>query len=318
MTHFQHTAQGTMKIVRLAAAAVTTAALGAFAVLPCALAGPAQPTLPTPARLAALAFPGWTDSTAGRLHSATLPQLPGMAQAAYPGWQTGANRVRVEPQLVLRTDDTHVTLIAGLVPAGDDGRSVAAHATPMALAAYQFAQRGDAWRVSGRQGIFALRGFAGGAAVRALALAPHHPAVAVEYGSCWQGYCGTWLAVYEAGPGMVSREPAVELALSGINVDSAPDCQRRLAALRKPHVWDVAARAADVASDPHDCYAIDSSWTVGAAHDLPGDLVIRYHGAISRAGSHASAADAIDQRQVLRYTNGRYRAVSGFSPVPGI
>jgi len=304
-----------MQIVRLAAAAVTSAAAGAFVVPPYALAGPAPQ--PTPARLAALAFPGWTDSTAGRVHSATLPQLPGMAQADYPGWQAGTNRVRVEPRLVLRTDATHATLIAGLVPADDDGRSVAAHATPMALAAYQFERRGDAWRVSARQGIFALRGFAGGAAVRALALAPHHPAVAVEYGSCWQGYCGTWLAVYEAGPGMVSREPAVELALSGINVDSASDCQRRLAALLKPHAWDVAAHTA-APSDPHDCYAIDSSWTIGAAHDLPGDFVIRYHGAISRAGAHADAADAIDQRQVLRYANGRYRAVSGFSPVPGI
>ena len=307
-----------MKTVRLAAAAATTAAAGAFVALPCAFAAPLAPAaLPTPARLAALAFPGWTDSTAGRVHSASLPQLPGMAQAAYPGWQADANRVRVEPRLVLRTDATHATLIAGLVPAGADGRSVAAHATPMALAAYQFEHRGNAWRVSGRQGVFALRGFAGGAAVRALALAPGHPAVAVEYGSCWQGYCGTWLAVYEAGPGMVGREPAVELALSGINVDSAPDCQRRLAALLKPHAWDVAARSAGGA-DPHDCYAIDSSWTIGAAHDVPGDFVIRYHGAISRAGAHAGAADTIDQRQVLRYRNGRYRAVSGFSPVPGI
>jgi len=305
-----------MKIARLVAAAVTTAGAGIVIVSPCALAGPAP--LPTPARLTALAFPGWTDSTAGRVHSATLPQLPETAHAAYPGWQPGANRVRVEPQLVLRTDATHATLIAGLVPAGDDGRPVAAHATPMALAAYQFERHGAAWRVSSRQGIFALRGFAGGAAVRALALAPRHPAVAVEYGSCWQGYCGTWLAVYEAGPAMVSREPAVELALSGINVDSAPDCQRRLAALLKPHAWDVAARTAADAADPHDCYAIDSSWTIGTTHDLPGDLVIRYHGAISRAGARADGADAIDQRQVLRYTNGRYRAVSGFSPVPGI
>lgn len=301
----------------LARCATAALAAAAAAVPSCARAGAAA--LPSPARLAALAFPGWTDSTAGRVHSASLPQLRGVAHGgAYALWHAGANRVRVEPQLVLGLDATHAILIAGLVPAGENGRARATHATPMALAAYQFERHGDAWRVSGRQGIFALRGFAGAATVRAIALAPRHPALAVEYGSCWQGYCGTWLAVYEAERDQIRREPAVELALSGINVDSAPDCRRRLAALLEPHVLEAAARTAGPADDTHDCYAIDSSWSIGAARDAPGDFVIRYRGAISRAAAPADAAAGIDQRQVLRYGHGRYRAISGFSPVPGI
>jgi hypothetical protein len=294
------------------------AGIVAAACVPVLCAGASASALPTPAQLAALAFPGWSDSAAGRVHSATLPALPGTARGIYAGWNTGANRVLVEPKLVLRTDATHLTLVAGLVPANDEGHSVAVHATPMALAAYQFEQHGGTWGVSGRQGIFALRGFSGAAAVREVALAARRPAVAVEYGSCWQGYCGTWLAVYEAGRDMVRREPAVELALSGINVDSAADCQRRLAPLVKPHAQDPGPRDDGGGSDTHDCYAIDSSWTVDASHDQPGDLTIHYQGAISRAEAHTRPPAAIDQRQVLRYGNGKYRAISGFSPVPAI
>lgn len=293
-------------------------AIVAFSCLPALRCAAAATVTPTPAQLAALAFPGWSDSAAGRVHSATLPPLPGTGHGIYAGWTVGPNRVLVEPKLVLRTDATHLTLIAGLVPAGDDGRASTTHATPLALAAYQFEQHGGTWGVSGRQGIFALRGFSGAAAVREVALAARRTGVAVEYGSCWQGYCGTWLAVYEAGRDAIRREPAVELALSGINVDSAADCQRRLAPLVKPHPQEPVARDDGGAPDTHDCYAIESSWVIDAAHEQPGDLTIRYQGAISRAESYAGPPAAIDQRQVLRYGNGKYRAVSGFSPVPAI
>lgn len=302
-----------------AAFSLRRAALGAAvlsACVPC-FAAAAQP-LPTPAQLAALAFPGWSESAAGRVHSAALPPLPGTGHGIYAGWNVGPNRVLVEPKLVLRTDPSHLTLIAGLVPAGDDGRSSAVHATPLALAAYQFEQHGGTWGVSGRQGIFALRGFSGAAAVREVVLAARRQAVAVEYGSCWQGYCGTWLAVYEVGRDAVRREPAVELALSGINVDSAADCQHRLAPLVKPHAQDPIARDDGGAPDTHDCYAIESSWSIDATHEQPGDLTIRYQGAISRAESYGGPPAAIDQKQVLRYGNGKYRAVSGYSPVPAI
>jgi len=302
-----------ISLCRAVVGAVVAASMPAV----CSAMGPVSQ--PTAAQLAALAFPGWNDSTAGRVHGAALPPIPGVvAHGVHTGWNQGMNRVVVEPKLVLRTDATHLTLIAGLVPAGDDGRSNAAHATPMALAAYQFEQHAGTWGVSGRQGIFALRGFSGAATVHEVTLAARRPAVAVEYGSCWQGYCGTWLAVYEVNRDMVRHEPAVELALSGINADSAADCQRRLVPLIKPRTPDPAPRDDGVAADTHDCYAIESSWAIDAGHDQPGDLTIRYQGAMSRAEAHAGPPTAIDQRQVLRYGNGKYRAISGFSPVPAI
>jgi hypothetical protein len=301
-----------MKSKTTSAAAVLGAILGAVAFWGPAAAGPAQ--VPAPEHLMALAFPGWADSAGGRLQSVTLPRGSG----THAGWSADAARVLAEPRLVLRTDATHLTLVAGLLPAGEDGKPAVSQLTPMALAAYQFELRGAIWAMAARQGIFAWRGFDGAATLRAVALSSQHQGLGIEYGGCWDGYCGTWIALYELNRGMVRRQPVVELALSGNNVDGAADCARRLQPLLKARNPDAPAREDGAASDTHDCYAVESSWAVDPARDQPGDLVIHYQGAISRADAHAAAPVAIDQKQVLRYGSGKYRAVSGFNPVPPI
>jgi hypothetical protein len=300
------------------------AILPAAAVLAVTACWPAaQAAEPDMGRLMAQAYPGWDDSAAGRVRTVTVPHLPGVTDVHGANWQTGARRVLAAPELVLRTDATHLTLVAGLVPTGADGKPAAAHPVPRALAAYQFARRGGAWTLAASQGIFALRGFFGEARVREIKLAGQRQGVAVEYGSCWGGYCGTWLALYELQGPTVQATPVVEMALSGTNVNAALDCARRLQPLVKAPPQNSGRDDGGLHDDGtlpgnHDCYAIDGSWQVDPARAQPGDLVVHYHGAISRAEAHAAAPAAIDQRQVLRYRDGRYRAVAGFNPVPPI
>jgi hypothetical protein len=294
------------------AAAVLGGVLSAAAVWGPAAAVPQNAAAPE--HLMALAFPGWTDSAGGHLQSVTLPRGSG----THAGWSADAARVLAEPGLVLRTDATHLTLVAGLLPAGEDGKPAVSQLTPMALAAYQFELRGASWTLAARQGIFAWRGFDGAATLRAVALSSQRHGLGVEYGGCWDGYCGTWIALYELNRGMVRREPAVELALSGNNVDGAADCARRLQPLLKARNPDAPTHDGGAAGDTHDCYTVESSWAVDPAREQPGDLVIHYQGAMSRADAHAAAPVAIDQKQVLRYGSGKYRAVSGFNPVPPI
>jgi hypothetical protein len=298
----------------LLAAGGTSMALGAGAAN--APSAAAVAPLPAAAHLMTLAFPGWADSTAGRVQTVTLP-APG---PGYAGWSGGPARVIAEPKLVLRLDGGHLTMVAGLAPAGEDGKPAAGQLTPMALASYQFEQHGNGWILAGHQGVFAWRGFYGAANVRAVPLSAQHQGIGVEYGSCWDGYCGTWMALYEMDKGSVRREPAVEMALSGTNADSAADCGRRLQPLVKPRTPGTTSASVPERgrADVHDCYAIESSWTIDASRDQPGDLVIRYQGAMSRADAHLAAPAAVDQRQVLRYSGGKYRAVSGFNPVPPI
>jgi hypothetical protein len=124
-------------------------------------------------------------------------------------------------------------------------------------------------------------------------------------------------------------QPAVELSLSGHNDNAAFDCERRLQPLIK-HEHDHGPHDDSEKPDRRDCYAIEGSWTIapmpnaapGPAHDpgdeQPGDMVIHYQGAMSRAAAHAAPPVVVDQRQVLRYGGARYRAISGFDPVPPI
>jgi hypothetical protein len=311
-----------MTFIRIAAAALLAAgalglagvAFSAGAANAPAMAAP----LPAAAQLMGLAFPGWADSAAGRVQTVALAGPA--AGPGYAGWSAGPARVNAEPRLVLRLDPGHVILIAGLAPLGEDGRPAAGQLTPMALASYQFEQHGANWLLTGRQGVFALRGFHGTAKARAVPLSAQRQGIGVEYGSCWEGYCGTWMALYEVDKGVVRREPAVEMALSGTNADSAADCTRRLQPLARPRAPELAPVSMPDRrrAGSHDCYAIESSWTIDAAHELPGDLVIRYQGAMSRAEAHLLPSAQVDQRQVLRYGSGKYRAVAGFNPVPPI
>jgi hypothetical protein len=306
-----------MTLIRIAAAALFAACAQGTAFSAGAANTPAVATpLPTAAQLMAQAFPGWGDSAAGRVQTMVLPgAAPG---PAYAGWSAGPARVIAEPKLVLRLDASHLILIAGLAPVGEDGKPAAGQLTPMALAAYRFEQHGANWALAGRQGVFSWRGFHGAANVRAVPLSTQRQGVAVDYGSCWEGYCGTWMALYEVDKGVVRREPAVEMALSGTNADSAADCARRLQPLIRPRGPEPVPIPDRGRADSHDCYAIESSWTVDASRELPGDLVVRYQGAMSRAEAHLQPPAPVDQRQVLRYGSGKYRAVSGFNPVPPI
>lgn len=285
----------------------------------CRAAAPAAVPTPQPsaAGLMALAFPGWRDAAGGHLQTVTLARLTGVSNAGYANWNTGTNQVLAEPKLVIRLDASHLTLIAGLIPAGDDGKGATPHVTPMAVAAYQFEHKNGTWLLSGSQGVFALRGFFGRATLHNVALARGRHAVGVEYGSCWQGHCGTWLALYELDKDMARDEPAVELALSGTNINATFDCGRRLRPLIKRRLEDD-TREDGLAPESHDCYAIESDWHIDAGHAAPGELVVRFHGAMSRAADHAAPPVAVAQRQVLRYAGGKYRAVAGFDPVPGI
>jgi hypothetical protein len=276
-----------------------------FLALALCQAGPVLAAPPAAEDLLRIVFPGWDQTDRGRLQQATLA-------ATERGWGTGQQQgVMVDPKLVIETSRDGVTLLAGLVP------KFAAHVTPMALSAYHFRRAGAHWVLEDRQEGFGYRGFFGEATLRQIDMSSNTAGVGVEYGSCWGGFCGSWLTVYQVRHGKVQEKPVAEITLAGFNYNSAGDCRRRLQPLLQLEPGDVHADE-DTSSAPHSCYKISATWSVApSTGSQPGEMTIHYSGAISQPPP-ASAVRAIDQDLVLRFIGGEYRVVSGEDPVPRI
>lgn len=273
-------------------------------------AGAAPP--PSAETLARIVFPGTEGRLAGSVQTVALP---GNGR----GWGSGEPmRVVIDPRLALHSGADSITLIVAMVPADSDGKPAAFHPTPVALSAYRFRQAGAHWALMARQEGFAYQGFFGEADVRPLTLSERTQGLAVQTGSCWGGYCGSWVALYQLDDPSVAPRPVAALTVKGINSTSATDCAGRL----RPLIGgDPADTRPDIDARPesHDCYAIESDWSIApSANAVPGELTIHYRGAISRAASKPGPPERIDQRQVLRYTNGAYQVVSGTNPIPPI
>lgn len=118
-----------------------------------------------------------------------------LPDAANPGPLT----VVVEPSAVLAIDERMRVLIVSGTVSDEDGHPGGAHVVPGNLGAYLFERRDDRWFVAAEWPSFARPGFSGEPGkVTAVEFGPGLSGVAVETGSCWQGYCGAWLETYEA------------------------------------------------------------------------------------------------------------------------
>ncbi|UGQ44746.1 hypothetical protein [Massilia endophytica] len=273
--------------------------------------------LPAAEDLMVLAFPKWADDTEGRLQSITLNK---MSRA----WDGGAPRkaktrkVIVQPQFVTRLGPKRVSLIAKLLPASDDGTAEAAHVTPLGVAAYIFDTSSSGWKLVARQEPFALHGLFAEAQLTHVELARGRPAVLVEYGSCWQGYCNDWITLYEFNSKGVNTKPVLEQTLKADNLGALHGCPERL--------WSVlpGLRASDYVDEDEKrlaaerrCISVRGMWRVEPSDREPGDFAIDFKGARSESLRGApQPAEKIEQSVRFVYRKGKYELESGENPAP--
>lgn len=274
--------------------------------------------------------------------SAASNEPAALMQLAFPGWkaageapETGSYALR--PGLVLKPGANRAVLIVVGVPADALGNSQAGHVSQAQLGAYWFEQRGARWFKVAEQPEFAQEGFSGNPGeLRQIDLGGGKIALAVENGSCWQGSCGSWLALYVVGEQQLSKLFGDLLSSDSEGASSGCSDLLKLGAGHQQRV------ALDDYSSGSGCYQIVGRWSITPATAGPGPLRIEFGGlqssaeqvpAVKKTGvpPKAEGSDSeeeteeylvtvskLQQQQVYNYENGRYVLVKGTNPNPGL
>ncbi|MFT3734377.1 MAG: hypothetical protein QM776_05055 [Rhodocyclaceae bacterium] len=244
----------------------------------------------------------------------------------------------VRPEAVVQLSPQAVVLVASGSPANENGDQTAGHATPGNLGAYWFQQREGRWYLTQARPSFAQTGFTGDAGKLSVArLDASTQALIVENGSCWQGFCGSWLDIFGVGADNMKRllrdDATIALWASSTGVQE--------------HCSDVVEKGLTVAvpasaTSVGQCFEVTGRWSLKPRKGVA-DLVLEFSGAIVDdttttptlpPQASAPAADAstpgaeaeewllvrarpVKETAVYRFANGAYSLVRGKNPVPG-
>lgn len=214
-------------------------------------------------------------------------------------------QANVDPLKVVQLDDTHAVLLTH-ARTGQD-----CHACPGVMGAYFYERDTEGWRLSKILDALLATGVddqLGSVAVTALEGAHH--AATIDWGSCWQGSCGTWLEV-------VSLQPNMAQALGGIAISADNEgAYGACSALdAKPASQSKAAETDDEEMPVHSqvCYQIDSKW-----HFQGKRLLIDFTGRVrEEKNSELQPLRKIQQRAVYEMQADALKLMEGENPVPG-
>lgn len=274
-------------------------------------------------------MPGWKAMSPTSLQEIALPVEKGKPPEV--------DTYTMEPGTVIKLGGESVVLIAVGVPADNTGVSRAGHATSALLSAYWFNKRGDRWIKVAEQIAFTQEGFSGVAGeLKQVDLGGGQTALSVENGSCWQGMCGSWLALYAIGEKQVSK------VFGGLMSSDSEGATESCSDLMKLPVGHQTRVPLESYSTNLGCYGIDGQWKIAAEQSGPGRLVIDYKGkqssgeAVPIQGAAADNAESagdeedsptdeylvtvseVRQKQIYRFEAGKYVLESGENPNPGL
>jgi len=289
----------------------------------------ASATSAAPAALMQLAFPGWAPDGPQSVREITSPPGKTATGAAIPA---ESMTYALAPQQVVELAADRVLLVVVGVPANAQGGPMAGHSSTALLGACWFERRQGRWFKVAAQPEFAQEGFFGDPGdIRKVDLGGGRLALAVENGSCWQGSCGRWLALYGIGTNRVDK--LFGDLIGSDSQDSTPSCGDLL----KLAVGARQRVGLEQYSTNYGCHALLGQWQIVPAGAGPGQLVIAFSGKqtsedkvpvlpptqVTAGASDDEATEeylvtvhAVRQKQVYRYREGSYVLVSGKNPCP--
>jgi len=214
-----------------------------------------------------------------------------------------ASTALLTPLQVVRLGKDHAALLTQAVEVVN-GLPQNGHPSGAWLGAYFFSRDSEGWALVSRidgfdyQGFFGLVGASG-----VTRIAPHRFALTLQNGSCWQGFCGTWLSIYEIGAGSVQTlVKGVPLEASNQNASEA--------------CGDVLAGKPSIEKIGYACFDVAGKYSIALGSDeSPGELRIAFTGR-SQANPDAPLKP-VKETQVYQYQPQGYKLISGRNPVPG-
>ena len=251
--------------------------------------------------LLALIFPDWQDTAAGRNVEVDLPNHDDSGRPI-AGSET-TSTAAVAPLEVVRLDETHAVMLTEAVETDANGSPLGSHADGAWLGAYFFSRSAAGWTLNSRIDGFDYQGFMGSVGNTSVArIAPQRFALILENGSCWQGFCGTWLTIFELGKSSV-QTLVKSVPLQASNEGSSEACGSMLAS--KPSTEKVS----------YGCFDVTGKFSLAlGSNELPGDLRIVFSGN-SQVDSDAPLRP-VQETLVYRYGQQGYKLISGRNPVP--
>lgn len=218
--------------------------------------------------------------------------------------QDDVERENVEPLQAAQLDETHAVLLTH-VRTGQD-----CHACPGVMGAYFYERDAKGWRLTRSHDALLAAGVKdhlGSVAITALE-GSHHVAT-IEWGSCWQGYCGTWLVLVHLHPNE-ARELG-SIATSADNDGAHGACsaldEKQPNSVKQENEEEIL---------PHDqvCYQVNGEWKFQGKR-----LLVDFTGRIRELkDEEIQPPRQIRQRTVYEVQADALKLVEGENPVPAL
>ena len=303
-----------------------------------------------PVDLMRVARPGWQAEGPKSVAEIAAPEPVASAQDAASSGATptaeddsaaDAATYQLTPGPVIRLADDRLVLIVSGTPADEQGNTTAGHASQGILGAYWFEKRGDRWYKAKANPGFAMEGFSGNVGkLTPTDLGNNQTALAVENGSCWQGSCGNWLALYRVTPEAIT--PIYSDLISSDSEGASAICSDVL----ERKAGDSIRVPMDDYSSAAGCYNITGAWKIVPEKSGPGTLVIVFTGKMASEEAAPKESDAapasddedesgddpdaeegseylvtvnpVNEQQTYSFKNNQYVLAKGRNPNPGL
>ncbi len=251
------------------------------------------------AALMHVVFPSWQSADQGKVQQLDLSATT----SAKNKTDAVAVLTEVTPLYVVRLDDTHAAMVTQALPVDDSSKPMDCHACSGTIGAYFFEHKADGWQLAQRQDAVAQSGVEGNIGKTNISkLSDGHYALTAEWGSCWQGYCGSWLVVVGLVPGKATLL-APGIALSADNDGAYGACS----------ALDGAQDDSNQTDEAHECFEVSSKWQFQGNR-----LLVNFEGRLGELDANGKPLPVkkVAQQAAYAIEPGRMVLQAGSNPVP--